>query len=147
MKRTTLRDYKKRMLRVLVYIKKHLDEELELEELARIACFSMYHFHRILRCALLGGCVGDACATVGEDFTAEGEIGVQTIEGGEYAVTTHFGPYERLGETYKRFLGQWLPRSGRELRSAPCLEVYLNDPEGTDPEDLVTNIYALLESR
>jgi len=89
----------------------------------------------------------DACVTVDEDFAPEGEIGVQTIDGGEYAVTTHFGPYERFGETYARFFGQWLPQSGRELRSAPCLEIYLNDPEGTDPEDLITDIYAPLEPK
>ena len=300
MKRTTLRDYRKRMLRVLVHIQQHLDEELKLEELARIACFSMYHFHRIFR-GMLGesvrehirrlrleraairlkqtdmqiteialeagyesheaftrsfkthngfspseyrlrsgsgsravhqsgvqyweealvsdlnsiqsggntmdvkfeklepqrvafvrhigpynecgkawdrltaeigrrGLLGadarfiglchddpeitppekvryDACVTVGDNFVPEGEIGEQTIEGGEYAVVTHFGPYDKFGETYDEFFGQWLPKSGRELRSVPCLEVYLNDPEGTDPEDLVTDIYAPLEPR
>ena len=55
----------------------------------------------------------DACVTVGEDYTPEGEIGVQMIAGGEYAVTTHFGPYDRVGETYARFFGGWLPKSGR----------------------------------
>ncbi len=89
----------------------------------------------------------DACVSVDESFQPEGEIGVQTIAGGEYAVTTHFGPYSRLGETYARLFGQWLPQSGRELRSIPCMEIYLNDPEGTEPEDLITDIYAPLESR
>lgn len=40
-------DYKKRVDRVIEYIGKHLDEELELDELCRIACFSKYHFHRL----------------------------------------------------------------------------------------------------
>ena len=75
----------------------------------------------------------DACVTVDESFVPEGEIGVQVIPGGEYAVTTHFGPYQKLGETYTKLLGQWLPRSGRELRSVPCFEVYLNDPQSTEP--------------
>ncbi len=293
-----MQQYKQRMLRVLVYIQQHLDEELELEDLARIACFSMYHFHRVFRgmlgesikehirrlrleraaarlkrtdvpiteialeagyesreaftrafksmgglspsefrlqngssshtaapsgvhyregvpasdfnpvqsggismevkietlepvrvafCRHVGpydGCgaawdrltaelgrrgllgagtkfIGlchddpevtppdkiryDACVTVNEEFRPERDIGVQTIAGGQYALTTHFGPYNRLGETYSQLLGQWLPRSGRELRSIPCLEVYLNDPEGTDPEELITDIYAPLE--
>jgi transcriptional regulator GlxA family with amidase domain len=43
----TQRDYKQRLLRVLVYIQQNLDGPLELEELARVACFSPYHFHRI----------------------------------------------------------------------------------------------------
>jgi AraC family transcriptional regulator len=87
----------------------------------------------------------DACITADSSFTAEDDIGVQTIGGGEYAVTTHVGPYELLGQTYAKLLGQWLPASGRELRSEPSLESYLNAPESTDPEDLITDIYAPLE--
>jgi AraC family transcriptional regulator len=43
----TQRDYKKRLLRVLVHIQGHLDEPLDLVELARVACFSPFHFHRV----------------------------------------------------------------------------------------------------
>jgi len=86
----------------------------------------------------------DACVSAGPSFTAQGEIGVQTIPGGEYAVATHFGRYSRLGQSYGKLLGQWLPRSGRELRSSPCFEVYLNSPESTAPEDLITDLYAPL---
>ncbi len=87
----------------------------------------------------------DACVTVDETFEPVGDIGVQIVPGGEYAVTTHFGPYNNLGETYTKLRGQWLPRSGRELRATPCFEVYLNDPQGTEPEDLLTDIYAPLK--
>ena len=86
----------------------------------------------------------DACVEVGEAFEPAGEIGVQVIAGGDYAVTTHFGSYNKLGDTYAKLLGQWVPRSGRELRSAPCFEVYLNDPGSTRPTDLLTDIYAPL---
>lgn len=87
----------------------------------------------------------DACVTVEEDFAAQDDVGVQTISGGEYAVATHIGPYNMLGKTYANLLGQWLPRSGRELRSEPSLEFYLNAPESTDPQELITDIYAPLE--
>ena len=69
------------------------------------------------------------------------DLGVQVIAGGDYAVTTHFGPYQRLGRTYARLCGPWAARSGRELRAAPSFEVYLNSPEGTEPGDLLTDIY------
>ncbi len=294
----TLRDYKARMLRVLVHIQQHLDDTLGLEELATVACFSPYHFHRIfkgmigesvmghvrrlrleraasrlklnwlpvtqiafdagyesheaftrafkeaygvapvhfrsqrrpsglstapsgvhyhaskslrnfkarrsgtqtmnvqiktfepMRVAfmrhvgpydevgatwdkllpwlgkegLLGGdskfidiCHDDpevtppekirydACVTVDERFVPVGDIGVQVIPGGDYAVTTHFGAYAKLGETYTKLLGESLPRSGRTLRSAPCFEIYLNDPNSTEPEDLITDIHAPLQ--
>lgn len=86
----------------------------------------------------------DACVTVDQEFHGEGDIGTQMIAGGDYAVTTHQGPYERLGDSYAALLGQWLPRSGRELGNAPCFEVYLNSPESTAPEDLLTDLYAPL---
>src|SRR5262245_22088261 len=43
----------------------------------------------------------DCCVTAGEHVRPEGEVGVQTVEGGEYAALTHVGPYERLGEAYR----------------------------------------------
>jgi len=299
-KKSTLQDYKERMIRVLLHIQQHLDDELPLDELARVAAFSPYHFHRIFRgmlgesvkehirrlrleravmrlkfsdtpvttiafeagyetheaftrafkakqglspsafrsssgnfppldaprrvhyrdgndiedfepvepggktmevtikklkpmrlafvrhigpynecgvawdklCARLGkqGRLGpdtkyigmsyddpdvtpadkiryDACTTVDEDFEAQGDIGVVTIEGGEYAFTTHLGPFEKLSETYAQLMGQEIPKLGRDCRHAPSLEFYLTDPENTDPEDYVTDIYAPLEPR
>jgi AraC family transcriptional regulator len=86
----------------------------------------------------------DACVTVDGPFQPQGDIAVQTIAGGDYAVTTHFGPYEKLSDTYARVFGQWLPRSGREAGSGPSFEVYLNDPNSTAPEDLVTDIHVPL---
>jgi AraC family transcriptional regulator len=87
----------------------------------------------------------DACVTVDSGFVPNGEIGVQTIDGGDYARSTHFGPYGQISRTYARLLGQWLPCSGRELRACPCFEVYLNSPEHTNPEDLLTDLYAPLQ--
>jgi len=50
--------YTERVQRVVDYLAGHLDEALELETLARVACFSPYHFHRIYR-GLLGETVSD----------------------------------------------------------------------------------------
>lgn len=86
----------------------------------------------------------DACVVVDGCFVPAGDVGVQTIPGGDYAMTTHFGPYSNLGKTYSSLLGQWLPRSRRELGVSPCFEVYLNAPDSTEPEDLITDIYAPL---
>lgn len=40
-------EYLARVHRVMDYIEGHLDQELALEELAKVACFSPYHFHRV----------------------------------------------------------------------------------------------------
>ncbi|MCP3980308.1 MAG: AraC family transcriptional regulator [bacterium] len=37
------------MLRVLAHVQRHLDEALSPNDLARVACFSPHHFHRIFR--------------------------------------------------------------------------------------------------
>jgi AraC family transcriptional regulator len=55
---TTWNDYKERILRVLRHIQEHLDEALDLEKLARVACFSSYHFHRIFA-AMTGETIAD----------------------------------------------------------------------------------------
>jgi transcriptional regulator GlxA family with amidase domain len=47
MKPITLRDYKERLLRVLVYLQQYLDEPLSLDVLAARACLSPHHFHRV----------------------------------------------------------------------------------------------------
>lgn len=39
--------YEDRIKKVIDYIGKHLDEELNLEQLSAVACFSKYHFHRL----------------------------------------------------------------------------------------------------
>ena len=293
MKTPTQRDYEERILRVLVHVQAHLDDALDLEHLARIACFSPYHFHRVFRgmvgepvkehvrrlrleraalrltqtdqsvirialdagyeaheaftrafraqfgvppsrfreqrrealqpatvggvhyapdgrldrfrifvsggdsmevrvedlrplrvafvrhvgpyaevgkawerlCAWAGprGLFGpqarmlgvshddpdvtppdklryDACISVADTVRPEGDIGIQNVGGGPYAVTTHHGPYERLAETYAVLLGQWLPAHNREPLSLPSLEFYLNSPEHTPPEQLRTDV-------
>ncbi len=88
----------------------------------------------------------DACLVVGAQAQPDGDIGVQTVSGGTYAVTRHLGPYANLGDTYAKLCGAWLPTSKHELRSAPALEFYRNAPMNTPPEQLITDIYMPLEN-
>ena len=55
---TTWNDYQERILRVLTHIQGHLDEALDLEELAQVACFSSFHFHRVFA-AMTGETIAD----------------------------------------------------------------------------------------
>lgn len=48
----TAQDYTRRLSRVAAHIYAHLDEPLDLEKLAEIACFSPFHFHRIYHAAM-----------------------------------------------------------------------------------------------
>ena len=55
------------------------------------------------------------------------------------ATTLHVGPYDRLMETYDR-MNAWMGESGH--RPADYLwEEYLNSPDDTPPEKLMTRIY------
>jgi AraC family transcriptional regulator len=83
----------------------------------------------------------DACVTADGRVQAEGDVGVQEVGGGEYAVATHHGSYDTLHDTYARLCGEWLAASGRETRAAPPFEVYRNSPQTTPPEQLLTDIY------
>ncbi len=87
----------------------------------------------------------DACLPVDRLLEPEGAIALQQIAGGDYAVTQHVGPYQQCSQTYARLFGEWLPQSGREVRSAPSLEFYRNSPLNTPPEKLITDIYIPLE--
>jgi AraC family transcriptional regulator len=89
----------------------------------------------------------DCCLTVDESVQPQGEIGVQNVAGGEYAVATHRGPYSQLAEAYRWLYGVWLPASGRQPGDTPPFEVYRNSPGDTPPEALLTDIYLPLEPR
>ena len=64
-----------------------------------------------------------------------------TLDGGEMAVATHRGPYERLPDTYRELYSHWLPASGREAANRPCHEVYVSDLATTPEADLITEIW------
>lgn len=87
----------------------------------------------------------DACVSVGDGVEPGGEVAVQEIAGGRYAVTVHQGPYDKLNATYAQLCGGWMPAKKEEMRSLPCCEVYLNDIATTPPEELLVEIRLPLE--
>ena len=86
----------------------------------------------------------DAAITVDGDVEAEGEVGVRELAGGPYAVVCHQGPYNELGTTYDFMYGRWLSSMGYEPADAPPFEHYLNEPESTEPEELLTDVHVPL---
>ena len=87
-------------------------------------------------------CRYDACITINKrDFKPEGDFKFKIIVGGKFAVFRYKGPYSRLGEIYRAVFKNWLPGSGYELRNVPVFEKYLNNPDNTKPEKLLTEIF------
>jgi AraC family transcriptional regulator len=92
-------------------------------------------------------CRYDACIAADQPLGPDGEVGTQVIPGGEYAVTTHRGPYEKLPDTYAHLYGEWLPKSSREPADSPGFQHHHNTPSEAAPADLVTDIYVPLKPR
>jgi AraC family transcriptional regulator len=88
----------------------------------------------------------DCCITVGESFQPQDDVGVQTIEGGEYAIVHHRGPSSDLHDVMRWLFGVWLPSSGREPRHAPLYSICNDNPETMPPEQFRIDIYVPLES-
>lgn len=85
----------------------------------------------------------DACCVVDDGFEPSGEVGVQTIQAGDYAMTTHFGPYhwspnsrgartmatqekidlfkqlKKQDYVVGKLEGQWWSDRGRDLKKIP----------------------------
>lgn len=72
--------------------------------------------------------------------TVSAPVSVTSVNGGDYAVLRHKGPYSDMRAAYEWLYGTWLVQSGREAADEPVFEEYLNSPRETAPADLVTEI-------
>ena len=102
--------------------------------------------------AMMGLYYDDPNAVAEKDLRSHAGLavrpGVETPEGleeieiaaGKLAVLQFKGPYSGLKAAYDYLYGEWLPKSGEEPRDAPAMEIYLNNPQDTPPEELRTDI-------
>jgi len=86
----------------------------------------------------------DAAILVGEDTPIPDGLTEARLSGGRYATTTHTGPYSGLGDTWGRFMGEWLPGSGHEVGGGPSYEIYRNDPSRVPESELRTDLFTPL---
>ncbi|GES48544.1 AraC family transcriptional regulator [Rhizobium sp. NBRC 114257] len=86
-----------------------------------------------------------ACVTAGESVTVEAPLERRSLDGGEYAVLRHKGPYANMHRAYQWLYAQWLPASGRQLRDTVMFEEYINNPRDVPPTELLTDIYMPLQ--
>lgn len=90
-------------------------------------------------------CRFDGCITITKDVPLEGNVNIETISGGKYAVFLHKGSYKDIGALYHAICGEWIPNNNYKTREVPMFEVYLNSPEEAKEEDLLTEIYLPIE--
>lgn len=87
----------------------------------------------------------DLALTVPQDFKLSDEVIDRELPAGRYAVTTHKGSRDNIGDTIYDLYRDWLPESAEELGDLPCIFCYLNfDHEVAETESL-TEIWVLLK--
>ncbi|QAZ46712.1 MULTISPECIES: AraC family transcriptional regulator [Mesorhizobium] len=79
-------------------------------------------------------------ACVEMDAAVQPPLERRTLEGGDYAVLRHKGPYAEMHKAYTWLYAEWLPLSGRKLRDTVMFEEYLNNPRDVSPAELLTDI-------
>lgn len=73
-------------------------------------------------------CRVDACISVPEDTRPEGQVGIQDVKGGPYAVC-HFEIDEHGFQQAWDDAFKWLINTGYECADQPCYELYHNNAE------------------
>jgi AraC family transcriptional regulator len=91
-------------------------------------------------------CEFDCCLATGAALEAGDGVAIGEIGGGEFLRHKHVGTYTRLDESHDAVLrfaldNQW------NLRDAPIVHEYLNDPESTPEDQLQTHVYVPVEKR
>ena len=69
-------------------------------------------------------CRYDACVEVPPGFAVHGGAQKTTLPGGRYAVLPFRGTATEVGAAWDALLSDWLPSSGLQLGSLPCIEHY-----------------------
>jgi effector-binding domain-containing protein len=80
----------------------------------------------------------ELCHPVADAFTSIDDVYGTMIPGTQVASTIHRGSYDEVAPAYAAILA-WMDENGREP-AGPPREYYLNDPEITKTEDLLTEI-------
>jgi len=105
------KEYLERINLVLDYVRKHLDEPLSLDDLADVASFSRYHFHRIFS-AMVGETVGDYIQRLRLERSAV-MLGNPLISITEIALECGFSSSASFARAFRRHFGV----SASEFRS------------------------------
>jgi effector-binding domain-containing protein len=84
-----------------------------------------------------------AVPITGKVTVPDPSIEVKNLPGRKVASLVHKGSYETIGPAYAK-LYDYVMKSELEL-SGPMMDVYLNDPNTVEPEEILTEIQALIK--
>ena len=88
----------------------------------------------------------DVGVELNEPISDDGEVIASSLPEGMVAATTHFGPYQRLGEAHQAIHQFCTAQHLEPVR--PCWEIYGHwlDEWNSDPSKIRTDVYYLLKS-
>lgn len=120
----TTESYSRRLQRVAEHIWAHLDEPMDLAELAEIACFSPFHFHRIYR-ATMGETVAETLVRL-RLMRAARQLAHEQVPIVEIARRAGYGSTAAFSRAFRASYGR--PPSAFRADKADCAETALLTP-------------------
>ena len=105
-------EYVKRMLKVLIYIEDHIEDDLSMDELAKVACYSPFHFHRIFQ-AIVGETVHKYVRRLRLERAA-GRLLHTKQPVTEIALETNYDTPSAFTRSFKQYMGK-SPKNYRAL--------------------------------
>ncbi len=120
----SLNHYEYMINRVLTHICQHAGEDLSLDELASLACFSKYHFLRIFK-ALVNETVGDFIRRIRIEKAAFFLLYHPDASITQIALDCGFSSSQNFAKAFKLYYRQ-TPRSFREHGARTPLDAYRN---------------------
>ncbi|KAB2888901.1 MAG: AraC family transcriptional regulator [Desulfobulbaceae bacterium] len=101
---STALEYRRRICRAMNYIGAHLDRDLTLEEIARSANFSMFHFHRVFK-AVVGETVAEFTRRLRLELAANKLIMDRRGSITEVALSCGFSSSQNFARAFRQSFG------------------------------------------
>ncbi len=89
----------------------------------------------------------DVCIQIPAPVEPSGQIGIQTIAPGPYAVARHYGSFENIGDTYAKIGLQWLPKRRFTVGPNLAFEIYNHTQVLEDIRIDYTDVYISLAEK
>jgi AraC family transcriptional regulator len=87
----------------------------------------------------------DIGITVPDQLSLKSGIVEKRLPAGRYAVASHKGSHDNIGDTVYALYRDWLPQSGEELGDLPCIFCYYNFVHEVAETELLTECWLLLK--
>ena len=100
----TAMDYKKRVCQAMNFISQNLERDLSLEEIARAASFSMFHFHRVFK-AVVGETVAGFTRRLRLEMTANRLLSNQHDDITMIAMEYGFSSSQNFAKAFRQHFG------------------------------------------